>query len=390
MPPFQEVRRTCPVSARFLLVMAWFSCSTNAPAWPADRAALQTPTASALTTLADIEQSLQDHPPAWEHGNARAAIAAALDQQITVQVRDDMTDADRAQLQPLLEFYRRRVDAGLHTLANTPVADGLLIVKFYSSSVVLKCAAGCVAVDFCQGPINNGGEPETRDNRRTGFFWTVEQRDRLARMVDVSIITHRHHDHADYSLSRRLVAQGKPVIGPPQLRELWQDLADGITVPDHGRVQQIGPAEIYTMPGYQFAQSRVDALGEREGVPGDQAAANTESIMYLLRVGGIVSLQGAENHVPAGEWLQQGSSLGMAPEVVFSVGQYQGQRSVDRVLRQLPPVFRIPVHEYELMHDNGGNRTAPWFTGTGRRAFDQRRSMPLFWGEHYLLTRKSL
>lgn len=101
-------------------------------------------------TLEQIEQALRDYPPAWEHGEARAAIAGSLDRAITVQVRDGMTDEDRAKLQPLLEFYRRRVDVGLDVLEQTPVTDGVLVVKFYSSSLVLKSAAGTVAVDFSQ------------------------------------------------------------------------------------------------------------------------------------------------------------------------------------------------------------------------------------------------
>ena len=71
----------------------------------------------------------------------------------------------------------------------------------------------------------------------------------------------------------------------------------------------------------------------------------------------------------------------------LNVGQYQGQRSVDAVLRQRPPVFRIPVHDYEMMHEGGGNRTSPWFTGPGRQAFDRHQAMPLFWGESFHLTR---
>ena len=361
---------------------------TRLPAQPVGPTAVK-PAVPALPsmTFAEIERSLRDRPPAWEHGDVRASIAAALDQQVTVQVRDEMTDEERTQLQPLLQFYRRRADVGLDALERTPVQGGVLIVKFYSSSVVLKSDAGTVAVDFCQGPVNNRSEPETRDNRRTGFFWTTGQRDRLARLVDASIITHRHHDHADYSLSRRLVAQGKPVVGPPQLKELWKDLAAGIAVPRFGHIERIGPAEVYTMLGRQYPESHADASGQREGLPSDDPAADTESIVYLVRVGGIVFLQGAENHVPAGEWLQQGIAQGLTPDVILSVGQYQGQRSVDAMLRQRSPTFRIPVHEYELMHERGGNRTSPWLTGAGRKAFDQQRSMPLFWGESFLLTR---
>ena len=42
-----------------------------------------------------------------------------------------------------------------------------------------------------------------------------------------------------------------------------------------------------------------------------------------------------------------------------------------------PPTYRMPVHEYELMHDHGGNRTSPWFSGANRKVFDEHRSMPL-------------
>jgi len=120
-------------------------------------------------TFAEIERALRDRPPAWEHGDVRASIAAALDQHVTVQVRDEMTDEERTQLQPLLQFYRRRVDVGLDALERTPVQGGVLIVKFYSSSVVLKSDAGTVAVDFCQGPVNNRSEPETRDSGRKTY-----------------------------------------------------------------------------------------------------------------------------------------------------------------------------------------------------------------------------
>ena len=185
-------------------------------------------------------------------------------------------------------------------------------------------------------------------------------------------------------------ARGKPVVGPSQLKILWNDLADGVTVPQYGQEQCIGPARIYTMSGRQYSRNVLGADGQREGVPGEDPARETESIVYLLRVGDIVFMHGAENHVPTDEWLRQGIAQGWAPNVVLSVGQFQGQRSIDAVLRQRPPVFRIPIHDYEMMHGGGGNRTTPWFTGGGRQAFDQRRAMPLFWGENFHLTREAL
>lgn len=342
--------------------------------------------AAAPMTLPQIESALAAAPPDWGNGDERAAIAAAMDAQVHIQVTKTMTDADRAELRPLLAFYRRRVDAGLDALERTRVTSGVLAVKFYSSALVLKSAQGTVAVDFCQGPVNNAGEPEQRDEERTGFYLTPGQRDRLAHLVDACIITHRHHDHADYSLARRLTAQGKPVIGPAQLKTAWKDLAAGVTVPDYGKAQRIGPLELYTMLGCQCGRNEAGADGQRIGVPHVSGPdGDSQSVVYLFRMGGKVFMQGAENHIPCTEWLQRGIELGFAPEIVLSVGQFQGQRSADAVLSRRPPVFHIPVHEYEFKHDGGGNRTTPWFTGSGRRAFEQHRTMPLFWGESYLL-----
>lgn len=47
--------------------------------------------------------------------------------------------------------------------------------------------------------------------------------------------------------------------------------------------------------------------------------------------------------------------------------------------------FQLPIHEYELMHEGGGNRTASLLQDGGRNAFERRRSMPLLWGEGFLL-----
>jgi hypothetical protein len=107
-----------------VLLSTWFGtlAAQSADAVPEKPAGPVSPAMS----LAEIERALPQYPPAWEHGEARAAIAASLDRQVTVQVRDGMTDEDRAKLQPLLEFYRRRVDAGLEALERTRVTDGVL------------------------------------------------------------------------------------------------------------------------------------------------------------------------------------------------------------------------------------------------------------------------
>lgn len=66
--------------------------------------------------LAEIERALADHPPRWGDGDARAAVRAALDQQVSIQIRRGWGDEERARLRPMHEFYLHRVDAGLDQL----------------------------------------------------------------------------------------------------------------------------------------------------------------------------------------------------------------------------------------------------------------------------------
>lgn len=350
------------------------------------------PPVSTHMSLDEVEAALAAYPPRWEFGEQRAAIMASLDRLIVTKVGASLDDDGRARLRPLHAFYLRRVDRALDRLEKARVVEGVHAFKFYSSSYIFKSAAGVLAMDFCQGPINNGGEPETRDEYRSGFYLTPAQRDRLARIVDVMIVTHRHHDHADYSLARRLIAQGKKVIGPEQLQRTWKDLAKGVTVPAYGRAQSFAPVEIFTMLGSQYGTNRPTGNGaERIGVPHPtDPERDSETVVYLFRIGGLTFLTGGENQVPAGEWLREGVARGFRPDVRLSLGQYQGERSLIEALRPMEPLFRLPLHEYEMTHGGGGNRTGPLLVGSGRAAFDRRESMPLLWGEDFVLTRSML
>ena len=55
-------------------------------------------------------------------------------------------------------------------------------------------------------------------------------------------------------------------------------------------------------------------------------------------------------------------------------------------LKTMQPVFRLPLHEYEMMHAFGGNRTGSLMIGSNREAFDRRQMMPMLWGEDFLIT----
>lgn len=339
-------------------------------------------------TLDEIGRAMEAYPPRWEFGDQRAAITASLDKHVTIQIQKGWTELSKRQLRPLHEFYLKRMDIGLDKLERTQVTEGVHAFKFYSSTYVFKTAQGTAAVEFSQGPINNGGEPETRDEYGSGFYWRPDQRDRLAKMVDVYIITHRHHDHSDYSLAKRMTAAGKPVICPAQLKVIWKDFADKLIVPDYGKVQKFGPLEIFTKLGSQMSRNEPTGVGaERRGVPNiENPERDSETICYLFKLAGITFITCGENHIPADEWLRQGLALGFKPDVRLSLGQFQGDRAMSAALKTMKPLFRLPLHEYEMTHGGGGNRTGYLMRDSNRAAFDKHQMMPMLWGEDFLIT----
>ncbi|MET0394396.1 MAG: hypothetical protein ABW019_14715 [Chitinophagaceae bacterium] len=339
----------------------------------------------------EIGQAMQAYPPSIDHVDARMLIAQSLDKLIHFSVKQDITDEQVAELAPIRDLYLRQVDHNLDALEQSKVAEGVRIFKFYSSSVIIQSKEGVIAVDFQQGPhLTYCGNPDKPDPVavRTGFHWSPQQLDRLARLVDVSLITHAHADHADYELSRRLAALKKTTIVTQQLKELWKNLGESLVVPDYGTAQQFGPVSIYTMLGHQYMENdkaTKDSAGNVYGHPStDPSITDAETVVYLARIGGLVFLQAGENNDPADEWLQKGMALGFTPDIKMSVGARQGARSVNAALAG-KPIFFLPVHEYEMGHGGGGNRTAVYYADNRGNLIRKGGCMPLFWGENYAI-----
>ena len=344
-------------------------------------------------TLPEIEAALQAYPPSIANVLERGQIAQSLDKQVRLAVKQDISDEQVAELVPLRDMYLRQVDRRLKALEEAKVTEGGQIFKFYSSSVILKSKDGVVAIDFQQGPhVTYCGNIDKPDPvaARTGFHWSPEQLERLANIVDVSLITHAHADHADSDLSRLLLAKGKTVVLLQQLKNLWASLGGNMVVPTYGTAQKFGPVEIFTTVGAQYMQNNkavIDDKGEAIGYPSaDPKVEDAETVVYLARVGDIVFLQAAENNVVVDDWLLDGTSKGFRPDVKMSVGARQGARGIGAVLKAMGPVFYLPIHEYEMGHGGGGNRTAGNFDGSRQKLIEKGLMMPLFWGETFRLT----
>lgn len=347
---------------------------------------------SSEMTLPEIEAALQAYPPSAEHVAERGQIAQSLDKQVRFAVKQDISDQQVAELAPLRDLYLRQVDRGLNALEEAKVTEGVQIFKFYSSSVIIKSKDGVIAIDFQQGPhVTYCGNIDKPDPvaARTGFHWSPEQLDHLANIVDASLITHAHADHADSDLSRILLAKGKTVVLPQQLKNLWSSLSGNMVVPTYGTVQKIGPVEIFATVGAQYMQNNkaiTDDKNEATGYPSTEPKIeDAETVVYLARIGDLTFLQAAENNVVVDDWLLDGISKGFRPDVKMSVGARQGARGIGTVLKAMGPVFYLPIHEYEMGHGGGGNRTAGNFDGSRQKLIEKGLMMPLFWGETFSL-----
>lgn len=336
-----------------------------------------------------IQCAMDMYPPHFKFGNERSKILQSMDAMISFSVKHDNYLGNKIyvnRLKDLSDFYRQQVDKGLDALEKTKVRKGeVQVFKFYSSSIILKSCEGIVAIDFCQGPIGNSAEPEETDLYKTGIYLTKSQRDRLAQLVEIQIITHRHHDHADFSLASRLRMMGKTVIATAQNREYWADKIQGITIPEYDKVQKYGFVEILAQKGYQYADTRIEK-NLLYGFPSENSEDDSESIRYLIKMEGIVFLHSAETYTDGYDWLKKATATGWKVNVVLSQGLGQGERSVNKFLNENPRnYFFIPIHEYELMHENGGNRTSQWLKEKNLDLYGNKRIMPLLWGETFCL-----
>ena len=76
-------------------------------------------------------------------------------------------------------------------------------------------------------------------------------------------------------------------------------------------MQRFGPCEILTQFGYQYAISRKGQDGERYGMHDPESTErSSETIRYLLRIGGITFLQSAESQTEAYDWLAKAEKQG--------------------------------------------------------------------------------
>jgi len=176
-----------------------------------------------------VESVLEAHPPGSGRDDARMVALTTLDDPLHLE--------DAPRLPAIGDFFRRMVEKGIRQIESDSVSSGASIWKIYNHFFVVKTPNHTYAFDFCQG----AGEAHL----------TEEHIARLVDEIEVLFISHRHADHADLSVARKMLSAGKPVVVPT---ELWQDedISSALTRADGGDTGTLNDIAFTVFPGGQL------------------------------------------------------------------------------------------------------------------------------------------
>lgn len=176
------------------------------------------------------DETLLNNPPNSVGSFAvRKTVLGAID--------DALHLVDSPNLQPVADFYLKRIDRALDEIAAAKVEPGQARVwKLYNHGFIIKTARHIWAHDVY------GGTGKTRlDKAQLG---------RIAGLVETAFVSHYHNDHADPEFVAAMVNLGKPVQVPPKL---WEDreFFSSLTVVEPGAEGNTAGISYHAFPGHQ-------------------------------------------------------------------------------------------------------------------------------------------
>ena len=271
-------------------------------------------------SLAWSDYVLAKHPPAGPETPVRRAALIRI---------DDVLHIEPAPKNPIVQrWYRERMSRVLSEIESTRVTSGVRIWKLYDHGFVVRTPSVTYAHDIVPGPPTDG--------KRGWEAMTVDAAwiERFARQVDVMLISHWHHDHANPAVVAALLKQGKTVVGPQGLAQDRAEFAApefaGIVYPRRSisEVHQIGKLKVVAYPGHQGVPiiNNVHLVTTPEGFTtvhtGDQS--NDDDFAWLTNIG-------AQHRV----------------DVLFP---NCWTNDLPRLARGVHPRWIIPGHENEMAH----------------------------------------
>lgn len=164
--------------------------------------------------LAEAEATLHCIPPRIPEPKERTLALYLLD-----AVLHDTHSPSRAVVQ---RFYHERMTRAIEQIEQAPPKKGARIWKLYNHGFVVRTTSVTLAFDVFRGP--HAFRWDTADQGRKmvpcpDFPLSMDLTERLVRQCDVLFVSHRHYDHADESVIKFFLDQGKPVVAPESVLE---------------------------------------------------------------------------------------------------------------------------------------------------------------------------
>ncbi|MBN1270599.1 MAG: MBL fold metallo-hydrolase [Kiritimatiellae bacterium] len=152
-----------------------------------------------------LDRRRPDFGPSVEREQALLRIGAFLE----TSVRRGQPYDLETQPNPVWKIIEERLTRAMGEIEVPQRAGGVELWQMYNAGVIIRNSGVTVGLDVIPMP-RMFGWPEPPG-------WTA----RLARLMDILLITHDHDDHCDPALVNACLALGKPVCMPAALAAAW-------------------------------------------------------------------------------------------------------------------------------------------------------------------------
>ena len=270
---------------------------------------------------------------------------------------------------PVWEAVAPRVEEALHNVEESAVSqDTVRLWQLYSSGMLIKSGKQVLGFDVIPMP--------------PFFGWTEPEglTERIADVLDVLFITHRHEDHCSAALIQACLHRGTPVFLPDSL---------AATLPPSPRMHPMTDGTEATV-GNAHIVGRLGFHVWREAINSPQLIYYEVTLPngYAFIFGGDVDYTKRFERTP-GKPIDLAVIPWRAPNQSFEEGHVEQKASIHDAIE----IATQRIQPGALLHNHYGELDHIYSWGTGasyRMALDLKKRCPtpsevLFWGESILL-----
>lgn len=190
---------------------------------------------------------LDSTPPTFSSNPARHDAFLKIGEFIENGTRAGMPFDLKIAPNPFWQAVEARLARALDGIEAEPADAPPTAWQMYNDGVVLTVDGLAIGLDVYPSP------------RRFGWADSADLTGRLASLLDVLFVTHRHPDHYDKALVRACLELGKPVVLPAPLAADWPDFKTVIEA-DDGRLFQVAGLDVTARRGFHVWRATMDEV----------------------------------------------------------------------------------------------------------------------------------